>query len=198
MDILAISKNQHSLVSTALTRLESRIDSIESILLPRNPYILRRGTTIGSKISASQASHTGTSMVHIHASLRQQCARYCACQCHSTSSVRTPSWAQTIIGSMVLRYNGAVTVGGNICNKQDCLSGSSRSVRVGCTFPKWLLATCAVSLSASWGSPTNVGASLYITVPRYTELSWVGPAIQDPDVASSENESCVWTCCPQT
>lgn len=123
------------------------------------------------------------SVTEIQVPIRQKknlCSRYCRCQCHKNSAVRFPSWSQALIGSMMLQYNGTVRLDTNPCDLPSCQSGKGREVRVAYSFPSWLTSR-AVHLSASWGSLTDVGASLHLTVPRVCEPFGIWQALEYDD-----------------
>ena len=161
MEILAISHSQHFLMQAALTRFETRFDMLESVLSTSPNNALEAASEVHCAVSSVRPS------INTQAPLRQPCARYCTCQCHKTSTLRSPSWTRNLMGSLLAQCSGGIWFKGP-CDTSTCRWEPSRSVRVVYSFPEWLLGR-AVFLSASWGSLTNVGASLYLAVPRVSE-----------------------------
>lgn len=162
MEILAISQSHRSLMESILISFETRFDALESNLSAAPSNALEATPAIqdaGSSVSPS---------IHAQPPLRQHCSRYCRCQCHRITAVRAPSWMRNLAGSLVAQYTGGMRFTRRSCDTPACRRESAKVVRLGYSFPEWFLAR-AVSLYVSWGSLTNVGVSLHLTVPRVWE-----------------------------
>ncbi|KAK3391138.1 hypothetical protein B0H63DRAFT_132580 [Podospora didyma] len=162
--ILNTTQYQSSSIQSMSARIDTRLADLEAQLSIAVPH--RPGAPF---ISMPSAIPTDTSRIHIQASFRQPCGRYCKCQCHGTSTLRTPSWTRSLIGSLVVHYNsGTAILGKSSCDVSACRAGGRGSINIYYTFPNWLLGR-AISISSDWGCLTNVGASLHVLVPRVIE-----------------------------
>ncbi|KAK1831294.1 hypothetical protein QBC39DRAFT_351566, partial [Podospora conica] len=149
------TSTQCSLLSTMTTRLETierRLTSRTSN--PRNSKSRKPPERAIAKSPLPQASQD----------LHLPCTRDCKCHCHRTSKLHTPQWVRPAVGSLVLQYNGAISLNVNACNIGTCHSGGRRSARANYMFPPWLLRR-GLFVSMAFDSLTNRGASLHIMVP---------------------------------
>ncbi|KAK0712109.1 ankyrin repeat-containing domain protein [Lasiosphaeris hirsuta] len=176
-ELRAASRNQHSFVQSMSAGINIRLNALEAQLSAMVPGQLRHPST------TPLATGPGSSVVHIQGSLCETCdSRHCKCQCHRTSTVASPSWAKPLIGSLILRYNGAVVFGPRHCDVRTCKTGGRRSMTISYVFPTWLLGR-AVSVSAGWDSLTNMGAWLHLVVPRVTSPPGLWRAVMYGDLA---------------
>ncbi|KAK4208229.1 hypothetical protein QBC37DRAFT_453435 [Rhypophila decipiens] len=189
-DILTISHTQYSLMQTTLVKFEPRFNDLESMLLRNMPtpeppvmeplpeeHCAEPDSTDKSRNMVSSENGMTRmdrefSTTRIQVPVRQlKCSRYCKCQCHRSSAIRTPSWSQALVGSIMLQYNGTVRLDSSPCDTPGCKSGKGRELRVAYAFPSWLTRR-AVQLSAYWGSLTDMGASLHLRVPTVRRATY--------------------------
>jgi len=164
-EILALSQSQTLLLQSLLTRFSA----LESTLVASPRYAAKASP----KTADPGSSVANLSTCSTQPLSQQQCSRYCKCQCHRITSIRTPPWMRTLAGSLRADYNGSIWSRKEACDDPTCRRReSSRTIRLAYAFPGWLLGR-AVFLSGSWGSLTNAGASLHLAVPRVNEPSWV-------------------------
>lgn len=154
-----------NLVDHRLNSVHSRFDALEM------QTTLTRPTGALTHV-ASQPS----SVVHIQTSVGQKCSPYCKCQCHTSSAVRTPRWARSLVGSFFVQYNSIPLFDRRTCNISSCRSTSRKSMTMTYSFPKWLVSR-AICATAVWGSLTDAGASLHLRVPRVKDMGNIWAAI---------------------
>ncbi|KAK1753735.1 hypothetical protein QBC47DRAFT_387034 [Echria macrotheca] len=171
MDVLAISQNQHDLIQNQydlIRNLSSRMDGItvrfDGVGMTP-PASTSRALPGPSKSCTGQVVETANPLGR-H---RKGCARYCKCQCHRLAALQTPFWTRKLIGSLKTQYSRGIWRGQGGCDVPACTAQASTSICIAYSFPRWLLGR-AILVSASWGSLTNVGASLHLAVPRISEL----------------------------
>lgn len=96
------TRSHYSLPNTMTTRLET----IERQLILKTPDIpspKARGPP-----ERSSRKPIGSSPFQASESFRipRACTRDCRCQCHETSTLATPRWVRSAVGSLILQYNG--------------------------------------------------------------------------------------------
>ena len=157
LDLRDTTHSHGSLLNNMATTLQEIERTVSSAVM-----------TAHTPVSPVQNALTKTprSTIRFQASLRppSSCSRYCKCQCHRTSTIRTPQWARQVVGSLLLQYNGAVSLNPKACDSTTCHSGGARSAKLNYMFPTWLLQQ-GLFISLGWDALTNRGASLYLKVP---------------------------------
>ncbi|KAI1372652.1 ankyrin [Hypoxylon crocopeplum] len=109
-----------------------------------------------------------TSMVYLEGSLIQVCPSLCNCNCHRIKRSQSPSWLNSMIGSLFLQYNTIPLLQRHSCDDLECKGNSTSSLRLFYAFPRWFLAR-SVELSVSLSSVFGAGSSLHLRVPRATD-----------------------------
>jgi hypothetical protein len=108
-------------VESSLSRINARIDVLESHLLSRHPHAAEEAPLPIPTPSATSVAAI-SAFPPIQGPPRPQCARYCKCQCHRTSFIRMPA----------------------------CLSQSNQTISFVCSLPSKILGR-TLAISASWG-----------------------------------------------
>lgn len=125
-----------------------------------NPHLNNNNATISMKASVYSPSSSSASSVSSTA-----CPQSCSCHCHLSCAVRTPTWLQPVLGSVLLSYNCIPLFGGTSpCNQADCVRASSR-VDLTYYFPARVLKR-ALCFSVEVGGAFGYGAGLHFGVPR--------------------------------
>lgn len=166
------ARSHYSLLNTMTTRLET----IERQLILKTPDIpspKARGPP-----ERSSTKPIGSSPFQTSESFRipRACTRDCRCQCHETSTLATPRWVRSAVGSLILQYNGVVSFNLKACSVTTCHSGGKRSARANYMFPPWALRR-GLFVSMAWDSLTNRGASLHLMVPTLMSSDLFFPAL---------------------
>ncbi|KAI1319259.1 hypothetical protein F5Y16DRAFT_418075 [Xylariaceae sp. FL0255] len=125
--------------------------------------------TIGSLLTDEDAdlSNQHASTISMQASVYSSpttCPQCCSCRCHLSSTLRTPSWLQPVLGSVFLSYSCTPLLGVRSCDQVDCVRASSR-VDLTYYFPTRVLKR-ALCLSIEVGGSFGHGAGLHVGVPR--------------------------------
>ncbi|KAH6885408.1 ankyrin repeat-containing domain protein [Thelonectria olida] len=97
--------------------------------------------------------------------VRPLCSATCRCQCHKSSSIASPGYLHSVLGTFFLSYNTFPLCGIITCDFAGCTTTSNSKVRFYYHLPTWLFSR-AILFSASWSSLTGVGASLHLKLPR--------------------------------
>ncbi|KAJ5715056.1 fibronectin type 3 and ankyrin repeat domains protein [Penicillium malachiteum] len=96
----------------------------------------------------------------------EKCEPFCSCQCHIRTSIQSPSWARSILGSFVLHTNSNILVDRRPCNYRRCKRNGEASTRFTFYAPSWLLRR-AVSVTASKGAGLDPASfSMFLKVPH--------------------------------
>jgi hypothetical protein len=108
--------------------------------------------------------HTSTpesSLIRVTTSVTtRQCARFCPCQCHARSSVRSPPWLKASIGQLLLTYHSLLRT--TPCNYPPCRQ-TPRKTEFTYYFPCWLAQKALIISSES--DLSGRGASISIAMP---------------------------------
>lgn len=143
--------------------MTTQLGTIERQLTLKTPDIPRSKTRKApkrtTKLVVSSSFQASESLP-----IPQPCTGNCKCHCHRTSTLVTPDWVRSAVGSLALQYNGVVSLNLKACNVATCHSGGKRSARANYMFPPWLLRR-GLFVSMAWDSLTNRGASLHLMVP---------------------------------
>ncbi|KAF2014140.1 ankyrin [Aaosphaeria arxii CBS 175.79] len=99
------------------------------------------------RVSATIASH--------------QCPKGCKCQCHTRSSVRTPTWCKNVFGRLMWTYSSSISM--RYCNYAPCRKSLGKH-HFTYYFPPWLVSRALV-VSAALDDLSGAGAKLSINVP---------------------------------
>ena len=91
----------------------------------------------------------------------QHCPRGCRCQCHSRTSIRTPTWLRSVFGQLLWSYNSSISL--KSCNYPPCRKSWSKH-HFTYYFPSWIVSR-AVIASADLDNLFDVGAKLMVNVP---------------------------------
>ncbi|KAK2776808.1 hypothetical protein CKAH01_03300 [Colletotrichum kahawae] len=156
-----ICASLHRMLAAEVTDAEPSLQS--------NPHRQRPNAGVDDPLSS----------IYMHTSLRQVCSPYCKCQCHLPSSVRTPTWVRSVLGSLFFEYNDMPLLMPRKCDDSGCRNHSS--LRLIYVFPKWFVSR-AVFLTTSWGSLTGLGSSLYLQVPRVVPSVQMLSAVYNSDI----------------
>lgn len=165
MDVLANSKKQHDLIQKLSTRIDDLDARLNTLALPVGPSSTLPAS---SEIHTSQAVEAASDSVNTMDIPKRECARHCKCRCHRPAALHTSPWARSLVGSLMAQYSRGFWTGKSRCDVLVCTAPSNASIWISYSFPYWLIGR-AILLSANWGSLTNVGVSLYLTVPRISE-----------------------------
>ncbi|KAJ5629917.1 fibronectin type 3 and ankyrin repeat domains protein [Penicillium herquei] len=96
----------------------------------------------------------------------EKCEAFCACQCHVRSSIQSPSWARSVLGSFVLHTNATILLDRRPCNYRRCKRSGDANTRFTFYAPSWLLKR-AVSISASRAAGLDAASfSMFLKVPH--------------------------------
>ncbi|KAL1860637.1 hypothetical protein VTK73DRAFT_7232 [Phialemonium thermophilum] len=95
------------------------------------------------------------------------CPRFCHCQCHVYTRVRTPKWAKDVFGSIILQSNTALTLARKPCNYLGCRRSGSVAAQFTYYAPAWVWMR-AVHVTAARQSVFGLGASVSFSFPRRT------------------------------
>ncbi|KAK0750894.1 hypothetical protein B0T18DRAFT_58311 [Schizothecium vesticola] len=168
------TRAHYSLLNTMTTRLETieRQLTLKTLDIPNSKSRKAPKRTTESTVSNSlQASESFL--------IPQTCTRDCKCQCHRTSTLLTPHWIRSAVGSLALEYNGVVSFNLKACSVATCHSGGKRLARANYMFPPWLLRR-GLFVSMAWDSLTNRGASLHLMVPTLLDGDLHAPDCLEP------------------
>lgn len=90
----------------------------------------------------------------------QRCARFCPCQCHKRSHVRSPEWLKAIVGQMFCSHNGLIRT--TPCDYPPCRQ-SPRKTHFTYVFPLWLPRRVMVMSTVS--DLSGGGAKISVAMP---------------------------------
>lgn len=113
--------------------------------------------SLGSVISVQSTAIIGT---------QRRCKSYCGCSCHGKSTLTTSGFLSRVVGNLFVSYNSIPIWKPRSCNSRQCGRRTADRIQVDYMFPRWMLQTC-ISLSLSWNSGLNHGASLHLSIPRF-------------------------------
>lgn len=165
------ARSHFSLLNTMGTRLET----IERQLTLKTTDVPK--SKAGKAPERSKRSPVSSAFQSLESfRMPQACTGDCKCHCHRTSTLLTPEWVRSAVGSLVLQYNGVVSLKLNACNVENCHSGGKRSARANYMFPPWLLRR-GLFVSMAWDSLTNRGASLHLMVPTLMDRNFYSPGL---------------------
>lgn len=100
--------------------------------------ISRKSSTESFHSALSSSSVSTSSFIAIAGSLTPKaCKRFCPCQCHVTTSFRTPSWLKHVVGSMSVHGNYSINLGRRPCNKA-CQGSGPTSLQILYLAPSWI------------------------------------------------------------
>jgi len=176
-EVLAIAQRQYALMQSFANRFDGLEAQLDVHDLARRPSP-NRTPSAASKDYDAQAVETVRPSARAWGTPRQGCARHCKCQCHRPAAFHTPPWMRRLAGSLVTQFSRGIWAMQGRCDVPVCRGQDGASIWVAYSFPTWLLGR-AILLSASWGSLTNAGASLHITVPRVSEPYYIYRAIHE-------------------
>lgn len=113
---------------------------------------------------------SGQAYIRLHTAPLRRCGILCLCQCHRSHSVRTNPYRLpwSVLGSFLLDYNCIPVWDPRPCNDPRCVNradGNPSYISLVYLFPAWLFSK-ALHLRVLWGTLTDRGASLHISVPR--------------------------------
>lgn len=154
-------------------------EEVKEWLCSNTPLTVNQSSTLGGLIldtesNTSDNGHRGHEVQHadrtlmsVHATLSsgRRCNPSCMCQCHKGSQTGTPAFLSSVLGSVLIWYNGIPYWKPRTCNHPKCQRKSPTQVRLNYLFPPWMLRK-GIHVSLSWGSVTGSGASLHLAVPR--------------------------------
>jgi hypothetical protein len=163
LNVISIQKNLEKLTSELCTRdtLPEQLENDLERLVLRDPD---RGTV--REHQSTRAGGDTFLTVHTTLSSGRRCKASCTCQCHRSSRTGTPGLLSSLVGKLLLWYNGIPGLRPRTCDHPMCRRRSPSQVHLSYLFPRWMLQR-GLSVSLSWGSIAgSSGASLHYTVPR--------------------------------
>lgn len=101
---------------------------------------------------------------------RLPCESNCHCVCHQTHRLRSPSFAEKIIGNLFVGYAGFPTLFQK-CNVLGCSQASPKIAKVTYKFPWWFWQR-AVNIRFSWSSPEGPELLLRFPCIRPSFCDW--------------------------
>jgi len=107
----------------------------------------------------------------------RKCPLLCKCSCHRFTWSQSPSWLWLAAGNVSLRYNYLPYYSKGPCDSPLCRSRSVISITIRYHPPQWLAAR-TILVSLTWGTLTDMGASLWIRVPRIVDLPLLFEALE--------------------
>lgn len=117
---------------------EQLIESSDNISLFRSRRSSQWTSPDSCTTASSGDSTSNSSFVRVVGSLSvARCERFCPCQCHMRSSIRTPEWTRNLLGSMVLHSNTSVSLNRRPCNEPLCKRSGDASIQVSYIAPAW-------------------------------------------------------------
>ncbi|KAM7217587.1 Ankyrin repeat-containing domain protein [Rhypophila decipiens] len=129
-------------------------------------------TELANRNASGNTGEGGRGNIRLTANLVRRCGILCLCQCHRSRRVRSNldhnGLPRSILGGLLLDYNCIPVWDPRPCNDPRCVSragGNPSYISLIYLFPAWLF-NKALSLKVIWGSLTDRGASLHISVPR--------------------------------
>jgi hypothetical protein len=76
----------------------------------------------------------------------RRCKSSCNCQCHKSTTIRSPGGLlSNILGHVLLAYNGISFRGPRTCDHPKCGRNSPNRFRLTYMFPRWIAGTCSVT-----------------------------------------------------
>lgn len=160
-----------------ITRLQKTLDKLSSQIgtrgtpsetLENNLERLVRGPDRVAVPNNHDTQDVDNSLITVHTTLSsgRRCNVSCTCQCHKSSMTGTPSLLSSLLGTLLLSYNGIPGWRPRTCNHPMCLRKSPSQVHLSYLFPRWMLQR-GLSFALSWSSSiAGSSASLHYTVPR--------------------------------
>jgi hypothetical protein len=175
-------------------RLNTHVASPSPPLLPgysEDPFF--ELLTVGRLLTDTDAdpSDPHPSTISMQASVHSPssaCSHSCSCRCHLSSALRTPSWLQPVLGSVLLSYSCIPLFGVGPCDQANCVRASSRT-ELTYYFPARVLKR-ALCFSIEVGGSFGYGAGLYFGVPRV--FSSHDEAWETVNFGGSEDLKRVW------
>ena len=96
----------------------------------------------------------------------EPCRAFCPCQCHKTTLLRSPSWFNTLFGSVIFSTNTTLSLSRLHCNMPRICKRSGRlSVQLAYFAPFWVMAR-AFSVFISRAGMGGINADLAFRAPR--------------------------------
>jgi hypothetical protein len=119
-------------------------------------------------------SEDRVSSSHVNSISVEECERFCPCQCHIHSQLRTPKWVKALLGSFTWQTNRFTQLSRPSCNY--CLRRKSREIYIQVSYfaPSWAFLG-ALSLRAARLSLRRSNVLIPISMPRvipYTDAVW--------------------------
>lgn len=121
--------------------LIQRINSLDSQLTNFNqnfqdPQAVSTVSKI-SRISTSSISDLEPTF-YIPATISQRvCSKFCICNCHKTTNLKTPTWMQDLVGALFVGYSAIPTL--TSCNEIMCNQNKRQLITISYYFPSWLV-----------------------------------------------------------
>ena len=116
--------------------MEMKIDMMEASVAVMTACAL---PTSPIQSTSPSSSHTIRTACVPSSSFRWRYSRSCVCVCHTSSSVKLPSFLKQFLGALFIGYSGIPRITPP-CDVKACVERSSLSVTATYLFPSWLLA----------------------------------------------------------
>ncbi|KAM7196548.1 Ankyrin repeat-containing domain protein [Rhypophila sp. PSN 637] len=157
---------------------EQGVDTVDAgagLSMPGQPEVVNPGhpsKKLANRNASGNTGESGRGYIRLNANLVRRCGIMCLCQCHRSRTVRSNldpnGLPRSILVGLLLDYNCIPVWDPRPCNDPRCVNrsgGNPSYISLIYLFPAWLF-NKALSLRVLWGSLTDCGASLHISVPR--------------------------------
>lgn len=156
-----------------MTRLQETLDKLISQISTRGTRSETLENNLERLVRGPDANNHNThavdnTLITVHTTLSsgRRCNASCTCQCHKSSTTGTPALLSSLVGKLLLSYNGIPGWRPRACNHPMCQRKSPSQVHLSYLFPRWMLQR-GVSFSLSWSSSiAGSSVSLHYAVPR--------------------------------
>lgn len=94
-----------------------------------------------------------SSVTQISLRYARHCTILCNCSCHKQSRLRTPKWANNVLGSLFVGYTGVSPISPG-CDVASCQGRSYSVTQITYTFPWWFLSR-ALAMTIAYCQPDS-------------------------------------------
>ena len=162
---------QHSLT----TSMQPLLTQMEQMTMAVNDSTSKSRLLVSSAHGNSSipGATQNSSAVRISATIvSQQCPSGCRCQCHCTSSIRTPSRLRSLFGQLLWTYSSSLWT--RSCNYAPCQKSLGKH-QFSYYFPTWLVSRAVVAtanLDGLLGAGAKISVNIPLIIPEENHIVW--------------------------
>lgn len=151
MAITAVQHETKVIVSETLENISNQLESIAHRLTGIQPSLDQVQNMLQQAQLALQPPKPPSNPFHNHSrnlgptfrirtAIQAACSASCRCQCHRTTSLKSPQWMKSFIGLLFVGYSGTpLSFRQKPCNEISCQQQNYSILSVNYFFPSWFL-----------------------------------------------------------